>query len=376
MSPELNALSSAAVALVITILAIVVLRPVAISLDLVDRPGGRKMHRGAVPLVGGLAMFIGLVAALGFLSPEPSEAGPLLGVFALMVLTGMFDDRFSLSHWTRLGVHLVAGVILLTTTSAIVLTMGNPFGFGVIWLPTAVGMIFTMLMITAAVNSFNMLDGMDGLAAIVSVISLVGLAGLATLAGQGGGIEFTLCATLAAATLGFMIFNVPVYTNRRVRCFMGDAGSTLIGVAIAWLCARISQMPLHGAAHPVTVLWMVALPTYELFWSVIRRTRCGQSPMHADAGHFHHLLTQSGLNVRASFLMFLVLDALLVGVGFLLNALQAPDWASLALLVVVGVAVVRTMHGVHRFVALLPASARHHHEFDPLAPGSQVDPGQ
>jgi UDP-GlcNAc:undecaprenyl-phosphate GlcNAc-1-phosphate transferase len=156
---------------------------------------------------------------------------------------------------------------------------------------------------------------------------------------------------------------------------MGDAGSTLIGVAIAWLCARISQMPLHGAAHPVTVLWMVALPTYELFWSVIRRARRGQSPLRADAGHFHHMLTQSGLNVRAAFLMFLVLDALLVAVGFLLNALQVPDWVSLALLVVGGAVVVRTMYGVHRFVALLPESARHHHEFDPLPPGSQADPG-
>jgi UDP-GlcNAc:undecaprenyl-phosphate GlcNAc-1-phosphate transferase len=193
------------------------------------------------------------------------------------------------------------------------------------------------------------------------VISLSGLAGLAALAGNAGGVEFALCAVLGAATLGFLVFNVPIAANRTMRCFMGDAGSTLIGVAIAWLCVRISQMPLHGMPHPVTVLWMVALPTYELFWTVIRRALRRQSPLHADTGHFHHMLTCSGLNVRAAFLMFLLLDALLVGMGFLLNALEVPDWASLLLLAVGGFVVVRTMYGVHNMMHWLPAAARHHH---------------
>jgi UDP-GlcNAc:undecaprenyl-phosphate/decaprenyl-phosphate GlcNAc-1-phosphate transferase len=356
-----NVPSCAAVAFVITLLAIVVLRPVAYSLQLVDRPGGRKTHEGVVPLVGGLAMFIGLVAALGFVNPSPPEVAPLLGVFALMVLMGMVDDRFSISHWMRLGVHLVAGVVLVANTGAIVHTMGDPFGTGMIWLTAAGGLVFTLAMIAAAVNSFNMLDGMDGLAGIVSLISLGGLAGIAALAGHGRGVEVTVCAVLGASTIAFLVFNVPVSANRHIRCFMGDAGSTLTGVAIAWLCVRISQMPLRGAAHPVTVLWMVALPVYELFWTVIRRALRGQSPMRADAGHFHHVLTQSGLNVRAAFLLFLLLDAALVGVGFLLNALAVPDWVSLALLAVGGVLVVRAMHGVYRIVAWLPEAARHHH---------------
>jgi UDP-GlcNAc:undecaprenyl-phosphate GlcNAc-1-phosphate transferase len=359
MNSGLNVASCALLALVVTVLAILVLRPVAITLNLVDHPGGRKTHHGEVPLIGGLAIFVGLVAGLGFLSPGSTDVPPLLGIFALMAVTGLFDDRFSLSPWMRLAVHLVAGLVLAATTNAVVHTMGNPFGGGAIWLSPLASVIFTMLMITAAVNAFNMLDGMDGLAGIVSVTSLAGLAGLAALSGQGGP-EIALCAVLAAAIVGFMIFNVPIQANRGRRCFMGDAGSTLIGVAIAWLCAKISQMPLQGVAHPSTVLWMVALPLYELFWSFIRRAVRGHSPLHADAGHFHHMLTQSGLNVRAAFVAFLVLDALLVGIGFLLNALHVPDAYSFALLAVAGACVVRSMYLIPKVVRWLPAAARRH----------------
>jgi UDP-GlcNAc:undecaprenyl-phosphate GlcNAc-1-phosphate transferase len=357
VNTAINLGSCALLAFVVTVLAILALRPVAFSIDLVDRPGGRKTHHGVVPLVGGLAIFMGLVAALAFVFPPAPETLPLMGVFALMVVTGMLDDRFSLSPWMRLVVQSIAGLVLVGTTGAVVRTLGDPFGLGPLTLGMGAGVAFTLVAITAAVNSFNMMDGMDGLAAVVAVTSLAGLTGLSLMAGHSG-VEVSVAAVLGAATLGFMVFNCPVQANRGVRCFMGDAGSMLIGVAVAWICVRVSQMPLHGVQHPMAVLWMVALPFYELLWTVIRRARKGHSPLHADAGHFHHLLTQGGLSVRAAFLAFLLLDVLLVGAGLLLTALQTPDWLMLVLLLLVGTVVVRTMHFADRIVRWLPTTAR------------------
>jgi UDP-GlcNAc:undecaprenyl-phosphate GlcNAc-1-phosphate transferase len=353
-----NLISTALLALLCTVIAVLALRPIAITLDLVDRPGGRKTHQGEVPLVGGLAMFLGLAIALGLAHPANLRMLPVLSACGLMVIIGLLDDRYGLPHWMRLVVHLVAGATLVLTTHAMVRTLGDPFGMGVILLPAWGAALFSMAMITGAVNSFNMLDGMDGLASVNSLASIAGLAWLASQAGSGGFVvEFGVI--LAAAIAGFMLFNAPIPANRQVRCFMGDAGSTLIGVAVAWLCVEMSQLRLgDGLAHPSYVLWMVALPLFELWWTFLRRIFSGYSPFHADRGHFHHMLTDAGLSVRGAFLAFLMLNVLLVGTGMLLVALKVPDWVAFFGLILAGAVVVRTMYEAPRLVAMMPSLRR------------------
>jgi UDP-GlcNAc:undecaprenyl-phosphate GlcNAc-1-phosphate transferase len=211
-----------------------------------------------------------------------------------------------------------------------------------------------MAMITGAVNGFNMLDGMDGLAGLNALAALVGLSALASGTGQGT-TEFLLCMILGSAIVGFMLFNFPFGLNRRLRCFMGDAGSTFIGVAIGWLCAAISQMPIHdGLAHPSYVLWMVALPLFELWSTFLRRALARRSPFAADAGHFHHRLLKAGLGVRGAFLMFLLLDVVLIGTGLLLAHLGAPDWLAFSGLIVAGFGVTYSMDYAHHLARWMP----------------------
>jgi len=339
----LPAVTFALVAFVMTVLAILVLRPLAIAIDLVDYPGGRKIHEGQVPLVGGLAIFIAFAVSVGLMDPVRPLANTLVGVGGMMVVVGMYDDRFTLSPWMRLAVHLAAGAVLVGMTHMVVRTLGDPFGIGPLVLPTWGAVVFTMAMITGAVNGFNMLDGMDGLAGLNALAALVGLSVLAWGTGQGTA-EAMLCLLLGSAVAGFMLFNFPFGLNRHLRCFMGDAGSTFIGVAIGWLCVAISQMPLHDAkAHPSYVLWMVALPLFELWSTFLRRALARRSPFEADAGHFHHRLQLAGFSVRSAFLLFLALDMLLVGTGLLLAHWQVPDSMAFGGLVLAGIAVVYSM---------------------------------
>jgi UDP-GlcNAc:undecaprenyl-phosphate GlcNAc-1-phosphate transferase len=355
----MNILAPVAVGFVITVLAILTLRPLALSLELVDRPGGRKTHHGIVPLVGGLAMFLGIVVALGLLDLPARMGGALIAALGLLVVIGLLDDRFGLSPWLRLLVHVTAAVALVLLTQTFVRTMGNVLGTGPVALNGWVSTAFSVLVITAAINAFNMLDGMDGLAGITALNSLLALGWLGQVAGLG--IESAVCAVLGASVIGFLLFNLPSPLNRRLRCFMGDAGSTLLGVAIGWLCIRVGQATTATGIHPVTVLWAVALPLFELLWSTIRRLSRGQSPLHADSQHFHHLVVRAGFGVRGAFGLFAVLNALLAGIGIGLRRLDAPDWLSFALLVVVAALLIWGIHDQNLMGRLLVRTGLRRH---------------
>ncbi len=356
----MNVVVVAAIGFIVTLLAVLALRPLAKTIDLVDRPGGRKKHDGDVPLVGGLAMFLGLVAGVGFMDTSSAAATSLVGVSAILVAIGLLDDRFELSRWMRLGVHLMAAIALIAGTGALVRQLGNPFGIGEVTLHGPGVTIFTVLLITAAINAFNMLDGMDGLAGVTALTAFAGLALLSGLQGHRG-LEFSICAIAGATVCGFLIFNVPARYVGDMRCFMGDAGSTLLGAVVVWLGIRTSQIPMEGAVHPVhpvTVLWIVGLPLFEMFWTVIRRVSRGRSPMKADMEHFHHLLVGAGFSVPAAFATFALINVLLVACGVGLNMLGVPDVISLMFLVLTGVLLVRLMYRASTWVRWLPVVRR------------------
>jgi UDP-GlcNAc:undecaprenyl-phosphate GlcNAc-1-phosphate transferase len=287
------------------------LRPLAETIGLIDKPGGRKTHRGEVPVVGGIAMYCGLlVAALGV--AESGNDGLAVVLVALfMVFLGALDDRFDLPPGVRLWAHLSAGVALVFGADAVVQSLGDLVGLGEFqlgWL----ALPFTVTAIVALINAFNMLDGLDGLACSAGLVAFIGLMILAT---QGGVADVTVLAgSMVGAITAFLIFNLPAQFNRRVRTFMGDAGSTLLGFVLAALALKLVQPGTMGL-EPVVVLWMMPLPIFELFTSTARRLLRGTSPAQADSGHFHHALVQAGFSVRAVCAIYLLVSALTCALG-------------------------------------------------------------
>ncbi len=327
----------------VTILAIFALRPLALSVDLVAERKGRGGPSHRVPVIGGLAMFIGLVAGVGLIKHSAQPINPLLAVCGLMLVTGLLEDRYTLSHSLRVLVRLVGGVVVVGTTHLIVRNLGDPFGTGGIVLAGTASVLFTIVSIAGSVALFQARDGMDGLTGLNALATLVGLSMLAWDSGHGT-VEVPLCLILGSAIAGFTLCNGPFGLDRRLRCPMGDAGSTFIGMAIGWLAVATSQIPLHdGLAHPSYVLWMVALPLFELWSTFMRRTLAGRSPFAAKVS----------MGLRASFMVFLGLDVLLVGSGLLLAHFGAPDWFAFALLVVTGFAMVYSMDYAHHLARWL-----------------------
>jgi UDP-GlcNAc:undecaprenyl-phosphate/decaprenyl-phosphate GlcNAc-1-phosphate transferase len=353
--PLVGLYGPAAASFFLCLLAMFALRPLAVAVDLIDRPGGRKMHKGEVPIVGGIAMFIGIVLGIG-LVPLPAESGAaFLAACALLVTIGLLDDRFDLSPWTRLPAQIAAATVLMFGSAAIVTSIGNPLGsevidFGGYWAYAA-----TILVTIAAINAFNMLDGMDGLAGAMAILALSALCYLAWTGGMPTAAPISL--VFIGAVAAFLLFNLPARFNRQKRCFMGDAGSTLLGFAVAWLCIKVSQGEAR-AASPVTMLWIVALPLYELVWSTVRRIVRGVSPFRPDDKHFHHMVLKAGFGVRGAFALFVTIGGVLAVCGITVDRMGLSDSLSFALLIVAGILVTRLMYRADIVWSLVPLALR------------------
>lgn len=301
---------------------LLVLRPVAANLGLIDKPGGRKNHRGDVPVVGGIAIFAGVVIAAVGGEGVGHNGAMLLSVSAFMVFLGAVDDRFNLPPRARLFAHVVAAIALVYGTGYSVPSLGDLAGFGALHLGYF-GVPFTIIATVALINAFNMLDGLDGLAGSVGAVAF-GAVGLIALQ-QGVPSVLLISASMLGAILAFLLFNLPLHFNRSMRTFMGDAGSTLLGFVLAGMALAVVQ-PTGPAIAPVTILWLMPIPIFELFTSTARRLISGLPPTQADNGHFHHKLADAGFSVRAICVLYLFLSLIsaVVGVRFSAGSHSEP----------------------------------------------------
>ncbi len=281
------------VAFFVTLLFIAALRPLARSIRLVDMPGGRKRHVGEIPVIGGIAMFLGLIVAWSVLPagyPTPLHLG-IAGV--LLVTIGALDDRYTMPPLVRFLTQVSVVLIMVYGSDLRMFDIGDPFGFGVISLgPTS--LIVTALITISVINAFNMMDGIDGLAGTMALIALVSIALV-----SGYQNPMAAIALIAAASLiAFLMTNFPTVYNRRAHTFMGDAGSMFIGLVVVWVTMSVSQ-GTEAVASPVICLWFAAMPIFDLFTRFVRRIRKGYSPFRPARDHFHHTLMRSGMRVRS-----------------------------------------------------------------------------
>lgn len=307
------------------------LMPFAVRMRLVDQPNQRKLHRGAVPLVGGLSAFAGV--CMGWLLGMPLSTGYVifLACASLLVLLGAIDDALDLPAKLRLSAQVVLGALLVYGSGDSLESFGNLFGLGVIELGV-LGPLVSIAAVIGATNAFNMVDGIDGLAGSVSLIALLSLALLFGLSsGHEAGMALSL--GLCCALLPYMMANLRIPPFKR-RIFMGDAGSMFIGFAIVWL--MIQGSPLEGAAfRPVTALWIIAIPLIDMVAIMVRRVRKGQSVMCPDREHLHHIFMRAGFSDRETLVLISFAAMLFAGFGLLGEFLQIPEWVMFSVFVVV-----------------------------------------
>lgn len=282
------------VILAITAGALAALIRIAPILGLLDRPGGRKHHVGAVPRVGGLSVMVGLLAGALWFDGLGRFDRMLLATATALVVVGAIDDRYTLRVRTRVLVQAGAILTVILSTGVYIHHLGSIFGFEVNlgWF----GVPFTMVALIGLLNAFNLVDGIDGLAISLSLVAIS-----AILLIHHRPIEHDtgmLLALLVLALLPSFAANMGVF-GQGGKCFLGDAGSTLLGYMLGWALIRFSQQP-ESLPSPVGTLWCVALPVMDTIAVMYRRVRQGNSPFKPDRGHLHYLLMDAGLPPRAT----------------------------------------------------------------------------
>ncbi len=329
---------------IVTLVFLFVLRPLAIAVGLVDVPGGRKRHGMPVPLIGGICMSVGV----GFgasLVEHPVFWNPALLAIYVLVVVGTIDDRFELPPNVRLIAHTCAALLLVFGSGATVTHLGSPLFFA---LPLGVAAVpFTLLFVVALINAFNIIDGLDGLAGGIALVAL----GAMAIIGIGTDV-FPLIMILVGALLAFLLFNFPFGVNSTVRTFMGDAGSTFLGLGIALVGISLSQGPV-ARISPVVGLWLIAVPVFDFFSTIIRRLFDGRSPFVPDHEHLHHVLTDNGLSQRATLGWMLFLAAVFAMVGILSDLFVAPDGPMLLMWLLAGTIYYQMMRRPMMVVALM-----------------------
>lgn len=274
-----------------TWLLIWLLKPVAWRLNLLDFPRGRKGHEAATPVTGGLAMTLGTIAGgLVAVRTGSPELNYLILGMALLLAVGLLDDLRDLRWWWRLLAQVVAALGLFYGGGVRVEQLGGVFGFPELTLGP-LSLPLTVIATVGLINAINLIDGVDGLAGSLVLSALLMLSAAALYAGNGMLAGEVL--VLAGAVLGFLAWNLRIPGRTRAFAFMGNSGSALLGLAIAWICFRLTQNPGHPVS-PVLALWLLPVPVMDCLVLIVRRLREGRSPFSAGCDHIHHCMRDAG----------------------------------------------------------------------------------
>lgn len=282
------------------------------AIGLVDKPNIRKQHHGDIPLVGGVSIYLALWI-LYALHPEWLPYFPLYMLCAsALLVVGVLDDRFDLPVLPRIALQALVAALMMYA-GLYLTTLGNVlFGYEV--LLGAWGYIITLFAVWGAINAFNMVDGLDGLLGALSCVTFGALAVLFYLDEQPELAQWSLC--LLAATLPYILLNLGIPWGNKLKVFMGDAGSTLIGFTVIWLLILATQGE-SAVMHPVTALWLIAIPLMDMATVMICRIRKGHSPFKSDREHIHHILVRSGLTPRLALTMIVGVAILFAAIGII-----------------------------------------------------------
>lgn len=314
-------IKSGLTALVASLFCIWLLRPLAIRIGLVDRPNNdRKWHEREVPLIGGIAIFFGFCFALLTLPVSLQPYRSMLGGSSILVLMGVIDDFKDLSSKLRLLGQIFAAFLLVSWGHVILSDLGNILFIGDLKLGW-VALPLTMLMVVTYINAMNMVDGQDGLAGGVAMGQAILLLILSL---HLHNADRNLLITLIGSLIGFLSFNMRLPWRKRASIFMGDAGSTFIAFLLAWVAIDLAQ-DNQAIVKPITVLWIMAFPIYDLINVIVLRIRQQKPILAASRDHIHHVLHVAGVNASLSTLLLCAVSVSLGLLGFLFNYLIMPE---------------------------------------------------
>lgn len=276
--------SAFVVALVGTMALIPPLMRVAERLSVMDLPDERKVHSGAIPRIGGIAMMVGVILPMLLWLPSYTISTTVLFALVVLLIFGAWDDSRNLDYRLKfLGQFAAVFIVVFVGDVKFAIF---PFA-GLDPVSDLLSIPVTILFLVGTTNAVNLSDGLDGLAAGVSLLSLCAIALLAYL---GDGQDIVLvCFAVAGAIFGFLRYN-----TFPARIFMGDTGSQFLGFMVGVLSVVLTQKS-NTALNPAIPLFLVGLPVIDTIFVMVKRLKEGRSPFSPDKNHVHHRIMALGM---------------------------------------------------------------------------------
>ena len=320
-----------AIAFFVTAIMTAILEHMAPRFGMVDHPGGRKQHAKPIPLVGGISILSGFIAATAGANPTDWA----LAAMVLMVGIGVTDDIREISPKFKLLGQLIVALVLVMGSDVSIHSFGNLLGTGDLH-PGQFGSFLTIFSLVGLANALNMIDGMDGLAGGLGLVSAIALAIAAQLAGQQD--QFVMILLFSASIAGFLIFNVRLPWRSEARVFLGDSGSNLLGLTLAYFAVLLTQISQGGGDQsppPICAVWLLGIPILDTLTVMARRIYQKRSPFSAGRDHLHHILQAMGFSHTIALWTVLSAACLLAAIGIGGWQFHAPDWLMLGFAVTI-----------------------------------------
>lgn len=287
---------------------------IAILKNLVDNPDARKLQRNPVPVMGGLAVFFGIVAGLcssqiAFFSPGVFV---LMAAMTIMLYTGTIDDILDLTPRTRFIIEIVVvAFIMLVNNSGI-----NHFWglWGINFIPVWIAAPLTIFAAVGIINAINLIDGVNGLSSGFCFMASVMFAIMLYISGN---THMTILAvTAAGAIIPFFLHNV---FGNTTKMFIGDGGTLVIGTMMSMFVVSTlkgtslsANLAKDGMGLIPFTLAVLAVPVFDTLRVMSMRILRKQSPFHPDKTHLHHLFIELGFSHIGTTVSILTLNFLII----------------------------------------------------------------
>jgi UDP-N-acetylmuramyl pentapeptide phosphotransferase/UDP-N-acetylglucosamine-1-phosphate transferase len=249
--------------------------------------GIQKLHVHPTPRIGGVPILLGLIASV---LASPPELIDTLWPWVLSAIPafafGLIEDLTKrVSILLRFMATMASGVLAWHLTGYSI-TAINVWGIDWLLQFTIISVLFTSFSVSGISNSINIIDGLNGLASSMVMWALLGVAVLASHLGD----KFlaSACLIILACVMGFFVLNWPLG-----KLFLGDGGSYLLGVLLAWACVLLVER--NHSVSPFTALLFCAHPVIEVFFSIYRRKIRHQRLDHPDRLHYHSLFNRRSM---------------------------------------------------------------------------------
>lgn len=332
----IGVIAAFAVSLLLTGIIIPKILLIAFRKNLFDEPDARKIHKGAIPRLGGIAFVPALIFAICFVIgifympfstmaanvwvSSESVRAMCFGVCGLLLLylVGIADDLVGVLYRAKFFVQLISAILLVCGG----IWIDNLDGFcGVYEWPNVCGCMLTLLVTVFFVNAINLIDGIDGLASGLSAVAIAFY-----------GVMFAWCgdlvdAMIAFATLGTLVqfFYYNVFGNVKMgkKIFMGDTGALCIGFILTYLSVSLTKRPmlLNSDLNTMVVAFSPMLvPCFDVLRVFFGRIKAGKSPFLPDKTHIHHKLLRLGLSTPRAMISILGISLAYI----VINVIMSP----------------------------------------------------